>query len=183
MSKGLCVNQNAEWQYECLAMIYNSNVETGFDGAAAVTGKGFVLEKYEEIDWQSCYIFVQTVESTGAKTVDVGILSSEGGGDANGLIAAASTATLGWVRPTWTVTQATSDVNYISASTMGDLFLKGTKGTSAGGHNAIPLYQNYIGDGTAKTLTYTCATTSASFVGFFWFRHRRLPDLTNFLVK
>jgi hypothetical protein len=181
MTIGLATNMAAEWQYECLPMSFNSNVETTFDGNAAVAGKGYVIEKYQEIDWQSCYVFVQTVEGTGAKTINIGILSSEYATyGPYCFVYGASIATAGWVRPAFTVSQGTNAA-YLSANTLGYAFKKGQDGANTAEHNAIPVFQNFIGDGTYKTMTYTCATTSASFVGFFWFRTRRLPDLTTFL--
>ena len=42
-------------------------------------------------------IMVATIETAGAKTIDVGLLSSESGGDADGYIVAASTGTAGTV--------------------------------------------------------------------------------------
>lgn len=182
MTLGLAVNQCAEWQYECLPMVFNSNVETTFDGNAAAAGKGYVIEKYQEIDWQSCYLFVQTAETTGAKTINIGIYSTEYATyGPYAFVYGASTANVGWVRPSFTISQGTNAA-YISASTMGYAFIKGQNGANTAEHNAVPIYQNFIGDGTYKTMTYTCATTSAAFVGFFWFRTRRLPNLATFLL-
>ena len=162
-------------RYVCMQMVFNSNVETAF------TGEGSILSLNDEIDWQSMAVFVQTAETTGAKTLNVGMLSTEAGGNASGLLAGISTASTGWVRPTWTVSQGTNAA-YISASTIGALFKKGQDGANTAEHNAVPVYQNFIGNGTSKTLSYTCASGSVAFVGFLWFRKWILPDLTNYLI-
>ena len=187
MTKGLMTNQTAEWQYECLPITYaNGITESTFDGKTAVAGNGYVVEKYQEIDWQSCYIYVQTVEAAGAKILDVGIFSSEYATyGPYCFVYGASIATAGWVRPSWTVTQGTN-AHYISASTIGYSFKKGSDGANTTEQNAVPIYQNFVGDGTYKTMTYTInrsGTTPTSFVGFFWFRTRKLPDLSTFLTK
>ena len=188
MTKKLGINMAAEWQYECLGPITYANgiTESTMDGVTAVAGAGYVIEKYQEIDWQTCYLYVQTAEASGAKTIDIGIFSTEYATyGPYAFMQLASIATVGWVRPSWTISQGTNAA-YISASTIGYAFKKGQDGANTAEHNAVPVYQNFIGDGTYKTMTYTInpsGTTPTTFVGFFWFRTRRLPDLTNFLLK
>ena len=182
MTLALASNMAAEWQYHCLKMVATNTVEFDFRGQAAVTGKGYVLEKYEEVDWSTMMVFVQT--NVSAKTINVGLMYAENsnGGNASGFLAGVSLATAGWVRPTWTVTQSTYQA-YISASTIGALFQKGQDGAATSYYGAVPIYQNYLGGGTQKTLTYTTSSGDTTSVSYLWFRTRRLPDLTNFLVK
>ena len=179
MTLRLPINNAADWQWECLEMTFNSNVETDFTGVAAVSGNGYVIEQNEIIDWQSLMVFVQVAETAGSKTLNLGILSTESGGNAAGFLNGISIASVGYVRPAWTLTSIASVGYYISATTLGALFQKGNNGTST--LAGEPIYQHYMGNGTAKTLTYTCSASSASFVGYLLFRRFKAPDLTNFL--
>lgn len=159
-----------KWQTYCIKLTYNNNSETD---------TGFDIPKYAEIDPHSMMIFVQTIDAT--ETINVGILSTESGGDADGFIVGASIATAGWVRPLLTATDGTNQ-NYISANTFGELFFKGLAGGDAAGTSGVPIIRSHIGDGTAKSISYTCSAGSDTFVGFLYFRMRQLPDLTNFLA-
>jgi hypothetical protein len=171
------INIEMYWRQCCLEMTANSNVETVFAGS----GMGQVLGQYEYIDPWSIFVFVQTAETAGAKTLNVGMLSTESGGNAAGILNGISIASTGWVQPTFTVSQGTNAA-YISASTIGVLFKKGQDGANTAEHNAVPIYQGFIGNGTSKTLSYTCASSSTSFVGFLYFRKTYLPDLTSYLT-
>jgi hypothetical protein len=164
-----------DWQWHCIRMTYNSNVETAL---------GYVLEKYEEVKWDSMAVFVQTVDAT--ETVDVGLTYAENsnGGDADGFLSLISIATAGWVRPTIAITQGASNAPYVSTCTYGAYFLGGFKGSSGTGvtNFGSEVMKNHIGDGTQKTMSYTCSSGSDTFVGFLYFQTRRLPDLTDFLT-
>jgi hypothetical protein len=173
------INRVEEWRWECIKLTYNSNVETD---------TGWDLPKYGEVDPYSMMVFVQTIDAT--ETLEVGLLSSESGGDADGFLDAISIATAGWVRPAMTFTKGSSQY-YVSACTWGEYFFdldntgatsKGLAGADGAGTAGQPFLESHIGDGTAKSLTYTCTAGSDTFVGFLMFRWRQLPDLTGFLL-
>ncbi len=158
---------DCKWNYEFLNLAFNDNVETEV---------GFVLPKYAEIDYLSMMVFVKTIDAT--ETIDVGLLSTEVGGDANGFITGLSIATAGWIKPSNTLTQGTN-AHYISATTFGVLFLPAAcLGANVAEQNAAPLFINHMGDGVAKTMTYTCSAGSDAFAGVLAFRWRQFPDPT-----
>jgi hypothetical protein len=170
------VGWDGRWQKVCIPLVYNNAVETD---------TGWDLPLYGEIDPLSMRVFVQTVDA--GITLEVGLLSTEGGGDADGFLDAVSVATAGWVRPRLTFTDATA--NYISAVTYGDFFscaatggFKGLAGANGTGTVGQPWVESHIGDGTAESLCYTCLTGADTFRGFLTFRWRQWPDLTNYLT-
>ena len=92
-------------------------------------------------------VFPEVTTALASGTIDIGILSSEANGDADGFIDGASCATAGYVKPI--------SVHATEASlTVG--LLSGTHVKSADG---TPLYaaiaQHYQCDGTAKSISYT----------------------------
>jgi hypothetical protein len=158
---------DCKWNYEFLNLTYNSNVETSI---------GWSLPKYAEIDYLSMMVFVKTIDAT--ETVSIGLLSTEVGGDADGFIDDISIATAGWIRPAATLSQGTN-AHYISATTFGVLFLPAAcLGANVTEQNAVPLFKNHMGDGVAKSLSYTCSAGSDTFVGVIAFRWRQFPDPT-----
>lgn len=169
MTTQACLN-GFEWVQKVIKLTYNSNVETD-------TGVDIPINCL--VDPWSIALFVQTVDAT--ETIDVGILSTESGGDANGFIAAASIATAGWVRPVLTATDASAQ-NYISANTLGALFFKGIDGANAAGQAGLSIIMPHLSDGVATSISYTCSTGSDTFVGFLFIRWMQLPNLTNFLT-
>lgn len=110
-----------------------TEMDTGFDFAAGTT----------ILPWPS--IFVKAIDAT--ETIDVGLLSSESGGDANGFIAAVSVGTLGQVKTTFATTV-----------TQGALLAVTATGAAA----VIP-EQHTIS--TAVSLTYTITTGSDTAIG------------------
>ncbi len=158
---------DCKWNYEFLNLVYNSNVQTSI---------GFALPQYAEIDARSMMVFVKTVDAT--ETINVGLLSTEAGGDADGFIVGLSIATAGWIKPAPTYSQGSQSL-YVSATTFGVLFLPAAQlGANQNGYNSDTYLKNHIGDGTAKTITYTCSAGSDSFVGVLAFRWRQFPDPT-----
>jgi hypothetical protein len=169
------------------------------------------------------YVIVDTLDS--GITLEVGLLSSEGGGDADGFLDAVSVATAGYVQPAFTATAGTNN-NYVSACTYGAYFSKGKNGAVTAGavsgtvtnsisnlaatagtlavnvdthavtgapaltgittaalsaatcampYNGMPFLKAHVGDGTAKSITYTCSGGSDSFLGRLVLRTRVLP--------
>jgi len=86
--------------------------------------------------------------NAGSSTLDVGILSSEAGGDADGFIDGASCATAGWVKPI--------NVDATAANNTVGVFLVEDDIKSA---DSTALYASFpsfhVGDGTATSVTYT----------------------------
>src|SRR5574343_817531 len=135
----------------------------------------FVLPKGALIHPDFIYIDVVTADS--AITVDVGILSSETGGDADGLCDGLSTTSTGIVRPALTITQGTN-AQYVSATTYGILiFPAALKGANTSGHNAVARLKPYLSDGVAQTVSYTVLTGADTFVGYLCFRVFMCPAL------
>ena len=112
--------------------------------------------------------FLDVVTVDAGETIDVGLLSSQGGGDANGLIAAASVATAGKVIPKVTVTTGSSEV-YLASCTIGELladtFTAGTDAATDVG-TFEPLV--HVCDGTAKTVSYTGSAGSDTAAGWIY---------------
>jgi hypothetical protein len=149
-----------------LPLVYNSNTETD-------TGYDLPIGCY--IDPNEMWLMIDTADS--GETIEVGIgMSTETGYDADGFIDAYSLTTTGrfCVGAMVATTDATAQ-NYISTNTIGDLFFKGLDGSNAAGAAGIYIAVPYKGDGTCKSICYTCSTGSDTFVGRLVFRARQLP--------
>jgi len=186
MTIGPPINRTDSWQWECLEMTYaNGTSETDFTGESAVSGNGYVLEQNELIKWDSIMVCVQTAEVSSNQLLNVGLMYAENsnGGNAAGFLYHVSIASTGYVRPTWTLTSISSVGYYISASTLGAYFLKGNAGNSA--QAGEPIYQDYMGGGVQKTLTYTVnpsGATGTTFVGWLLFQRMKMPNLSRYMV-
>ena len=112
-----------------------TETDTGFDFPTGAT----------ILPWPS--VDVRTADST--ETIDVGLLSSEGGGDANGFIAALSVGTAGQI-----------DTTFASTVTNGALLVETATGAAA----VIPA--TYVIGATAKSLTYTLTAGSDTAAGY-----------------
>lgn len=118
-----------------------SEQDTGFD----LPAKGIVT---------NVWIDVTTAEATGGtKTMSVGLLASETGGDTNGFIASASVAATGIVQPTVTATTGSNEV-YLSASTYGALLADFTAGTDVATDVGTFVGKRHILNGTARSVVY-----------------------------
>lgn len=103
------------------------------------------------------FVNVTTAEATGTtKTLDVGLLSSESGGDADGFLDGVSVASTGIVRGAATYTNGVNQ-NYISARTLGVLLWDGLDGTDEAG-DAGTGNPTYHVVGTAKSVSYTAGS-------------------------
>ena len=120
--------------------------EKGFCTTPIAVGTGTSAEVDSEWDLpdnavlDDAYVEVIAAEATGAtKTLDVGLLSSESGGDADGFLAGIDVSTTGIKRGSFTATDG-SNQNYFSASTVGVLMREGLLGgdrpSAAGGGGA-----------------------------------------------
>lgn len=91
--------------------------------------------------------FIEVTENVAASTVDVGLLSTEASGDADGFIDGASAASKGFVFP---VNQAAA----AASLTAGELISTDIKSAdSTAIFFALP--KSYVTDGTTKSITYT----------------------------
>lgn len=108
-------------------------------------------------------IEVVTIDAT--ETIDVGLLSSETAGDANGLLSLVPISTAGWVRP-WAVTAGSSE-NYISAVYWGALMGVGGAGTDAVNDFGQPGGTGHVvTPSNAQSLTYTCSAGTDTAAGY-----------------
>lgn len=116
---------------------------------------------------------IVTVDAT--ETLDVGLLSTETAGDANGLRAAISVATAGFPSDTAVITDgSTSD--YVPASTYGALLVTAITGSDGAATHGGKSYIGHIVTGAnAVSLTHTGSAGSDTLVGYihYWFTRMR----------
>lgn len=104
---------------------------------------------------------VTAAEATGStKTIDVGLLSSESGGDADGFIDGLSVASTGYKQPQPVVTVGSNETFYASAQIIGALFRAGfVAGTDVDGNFGLLALKNHL---TAATTARSVSITSGS---------------------
>lgn len=113
---------------------------------------------------------VITVDAT--ETVDLGLLSSETAGDADGFIAALSVAVAGFVKPYANTTG--SNETYVSTAKLGVLLGPSLVGTDVDKDNGIAKGWGHVVDGSnAKSITYT-PSTSDTFAGYGYVMFKKL---------
>lgn len=126
--------------------------------AATETDTGFDLPTNAIVQPNGTLVEVTTVDAT--EQIDVGILSSESGGDADGFLALLSVATAAPVLPAVTVT-----AGVYAANTFGALISDYTVGTNADDRGLFNTKQ-YRCNGTARSISYTLTTGSDTAEGF-----------------
>lgn len=104
-------------------------------------------------------VFIDVTTGDGGKTVDVGTLSSEVGGDANGFVAAASLATPGLVRAGATLD---GTGNWFVATTRGALLCKCVAGANADDRGLYAETPYLSTAATAKSISYTASAASTA---------------------
>lgn len=121
------------------------------------------------------WIEVTTIEATGStKTLDVGLLSSESGGDADGFLDGVSVATAG-MRRGLAVATVGSNNTYLGAAgthTIGALLtglLIAGEDTAAGGDGYLMKSPHVAASVTSKSISYSRGSTLTEFVGKIWF--------------
>lgn len=122
------------------------------------TDTGFDLPTNSIVDPMTLAVDVSTLES--GKTIDVGILSSESGGDADGFMDGLSLTTAVTVFPAIGATTGVLDAN-----TFGILVTDYTAGTNSDDRGMVFL-ERYRCNGTAKSVSYTLAATVSLAKGF-----------------
>lgn len=101
------------------------------------------------------FLDVETAESTATtKTLDVGLLSSEASGDADGFLNDADVSAAGIVRGGLTETAGMNE-NHISAVTYGALLADFELGTDTSGDHGYLARKYHIVDGDAVSLSVT----------------------------
>lgn len=117
-------------------------------------------------------IEVVTVDAT--ETMDLGLLSTETAGDANGILTGVPMDTAGFIKP-WSVTDSTTE-DYVSSPYWGALMGIGTAGTSAATDQGQPGGPGHVISGSnARSITYTHSAGSDTAAGYIYvfFKHLR----------
>lgn len=135
--------------------------DTGFD----LPTRGIVLD---------VFVRVTTAEATGAtKTLDVGLLAGESGGDADGFLDGVSVASTGVVRGNFVATTGSNNTYLGAASThtigvlLTRLLIAG-EDTAAGG-DGVGVLGSHILNGTARSVVYTAGSNDwEEFTGEIW---------------
>lgn len=138
--------------------------------ATTETDTGFDIPTDALVQAEGMSVDVLTADAT--ETIDVGILSSESGGDADGFMALVSVGTAVNAQPAATVTTGSNNT-YLSATTYGALvrdFIAG-EDTAAGGDGAINK-KSHRCDGTAKSISYTLTAGTDTAKGFIHLPYR-----------
>lgn len=117
--------------------------------------KGIVLD---------CWVDIITAEATQAtKTIDVGLLSTEVGGDADGFLDGVSNAATGVKKGGATVT-AGGNESYFASTTKGVLLSSIVAGADVAGDVGTYYEFPHILNGTARTVSYTYGGASTEVV-------------------
>jgi len=127
-----------------------------------------------QYDTQIHDVRVEVVTVDATETVDVGLLSSETSGDANGLRSLVSVATAGHIADTAVITGG-SNIDYTPATTYGALLVTAITGSDAVATNGGKSYIGHVVTGAnAKSLTYTGSAGSDTQAGYIFYSFTRL---------
>lgn len=112
------------------------------------------------------FVQVTTAEATATtKTIDVGLLASETGGDADGFLDGVVTSAAGVVGPEVSATDGTNQNYFAAAPKLGALLRQGSLGTDAAGEAAALIKKAHILNGTAKSVTFTLGSAHTELAG------------------
>lgn len=131
--------------------------------AATEEDTGFDLPKNAAVQPEGIGVHVVDVDAT--ETIDVGLLTGETGGDPNGFMAAVSVATAGFIAADFAVTAGSTET-YFSANTLGVMLSDYIVGTDLDQDYGLGHKKPHVGDGTAKSITYTLTTGSDTASGY-----------------
>lgn len=126
-----------------------------FDTGTTETDMGFDLPADAEV--QDALIYVHTAEVTGTtKTLDVGLLSSESGGDLDGFLDGVSVSTTGLKRSSNTITVGANNT-FLASTTLGALLRDFVAGEdiAAGGDGFTTKKVHLTSSVTAKSVSVT----------------------------
>ena len=142
-------------------------VKVGFSyasGAATEIDTGIDLPTNALIQGAGLGALVTALDAT--ETIDIGLLSSESGGDADGFAALLSVAALGAIDANVAVTAGGTET-YFSGNTVGALLRAGyIVGTNVDQDYGLFARKSHRIDGTAKSLTWTLSTGSDTAKGY-----------------
>lgn len=117
---------------------------------------------------------VEVVTTDSAKTLSVGLLSTETAGNASGLRSGVLMTTAGFVKDTGVITGG-STIDYTAASTYGSLLYTAITGSDAVATVGGRSYLGHVVTGTnAKSLTYTGSAGSTTAAGYIYTTFMRL---------
>ena len=146
----------------------NTETDTTFD----LPAKAIVHEVLVE---------VKTAEATAStKTIDVGLLASESGGDADGFIDGLSVAATGLIVPKFVATVGSNNT-YLGAAathTIGALLtgvLIAGQDTADAGDGFAMKAPHFAGAVTAKSVSYKRGDTFVEFKGHIWILYSEMP--------
>ncbi len=117
-------------------------------------------------------VLLKVTANDAGETLNVGILSSESGGDADGLLALASVASTGIIKPV-AITAGTTET-YVSTFYYGALMGRGVVGTNVDGDFGLATVPGHVVTGSAgRSLAYTGSSGSDTAAGliYAYFRH------------
>lgn len=141
-----------------------AEVDTGFDLPANAIAHEWFLD-------------VKTAEATGGtKTVDVGLLSTESGGDADGFMRAVDVSSTGMKKCAWKSTVGANNTYLGAASThtfgalMTGLLIAG-EDVAAGGDGFAFAAPHMAGSVTSKSVSYSRGSTLTELVADLWVRY------------
>ena len=122
-------------------------------------------------------VLVEVVTVSSAATIDVGLLSTETSGDADGFIKGTLLTTAGYIKDLAVITTGSS-IDYYPATQYGVLLrtaITGTGITDASNNGGITPIAFVVSSTNAKTLTYSTSTTTSSPAGYlhYWFTRLR----------
>jgi hypothetical protein len=136
-------------------------IDTGFDFIA-----GDVIK--------DVWVDVLTAEATGTtKTVDIGLLSSESGGDADGLVDGAVTSATGVIQPKATITTG-SNTKFFASTTRGVLMQDFQAGSDVDQDEGVAYNKDHVVT-TALSVTYTIGSTATELVAKGYIKFWRSP--------
>jgi hypothetical protein len=119
--------------------------------------------------------YIKVIDTDATETIDVGLLSSESGGDADGFVLATSVATGGYVNP-WPVVTGGTNIDYVVHTAGYGAYLKqGIAGADAVATVGGFARRYHLTDGTAKTVTYTTTAGTDTAAGLIILCVERLP--------
>ena len=144
--------------------------------AATETDTGFNLMQNAAVLPDGLGVHVVTVDAT--ESMDVGLLASETGGDANGLIAVALTSAAGMVPAAvgynigsnsiyWDQTGGTGEHTYGAMMAPASTLAAAAEGTDVDTEGqGFNILSPHVGDGTAESISYTLTAGTDTAIGF-----------------
>lgn len=116
-------------------------------------------------------IRVTTVDAT--ETLDVGLLSSETGGDADGFLTVIPVDTLGYVEPAPTANNG-ANVDFLNSNNYGVLLASSITGSDAVATNGAYARLRFNTDGEPESLSYTGSAGSDTAAGYIQLSYTKL---------